>query len=96
MEALMTGWLGTMSLIWAILTVLWLMLLGYRSFLASREEEQMFITGKGEDLGERDQRALAAKLDGLSKPILIMGIMVGLMFLTIIALWIWHGFQQVT
>ena len=94
MEALMTGWLGTMSLIWTILTVLWLLLLGYRSFLASREEDQLFISGKGEDHGAQDQRALAAKLTSLSKPILFMGLAVGLMFVTIIVLWIWNGLHQ--
>jgi hypothetical protein len=93
MDALLTGWLGTMCLIWAILTVLWLLLLAYRSFLASREEDQLFISGKGEEHGEQDQRALAAKLDNLSKPILGMGILVGLMFVSIIGLWIWHGLQ---
>lgn len=93
MEALMSGWLGTLLVIWAILTVLWLILLGYRSFLASREEDQLFISGKGEDHGAQDQRVLADKLDHLSKPILGMGITVGVMFVAIIGLWIWHGLQ---
>ena len=93
MEALMTGWLGTMSLAWAILTVLWLLMLGYRSLLASREEDQLFISGKGEDHGAEDQRMLAAKLDRLGKPITAMSVAVGLMFVTIIALWIWQGLR---
>jgi hypothetical protein len=93
MESLLTGWLGKMLLLWAILTVLWLILLGYRSFLASREEDQLFISGKGEDIGAQDQRELAAKLDRLGKPILAMGITVGVLFVTIIGLWIWNGLQ---
>ncbi len=47
MEALMTGWLGYMSLLWVILTCLWLALLGYRAILASREEDTLYLT-KGE------------------------------------------------
>ena len=43
MDAFLTGWLGEMSLGWAVLTFIWVVLLAYRAWLASREEEQMYL-----------------------------------------------------
>ena len=47
MDVLTSGWLGYLSLLWIILTVIWLALATYRAVLASREEGTIFLA-KGE------------------------------------------------
>jgi hypothetical protein len=90
MDSLTTGLLGTMLAVWGILTLLWVVLLGYRAVLVSREEDQMFLV-KGEAGQAADQRVLVSKLVRLSKPIWILGILSVAMILVIICMWLWQG-----
>jgi hypothetical protein len=94
MEALTTGWLGYMSLLWVFLMVLWLALLGYRAMLASREEDTLFLT-KGESHAAEDQHALGGKLDRLTKPLWASGVAAGVLLLLILGLWLYHGMNTV-
>jgi hypothetical protein len=94
MEELTSGWLGYLSLLWIVLLVLWLSLLGYRAMLASREEDTLFLT-KGEEHAAEDQKALAVRLSRLAKPLWAAGISVGVLLLTIVGLWLWHGMTTI-
>jgi hypothetical protein len=93
MDAFMTGWLGEFSLVWAVLTFIWVALLGYRAWLASREEEQMYL-GSTPSPGAQEQSAIASKLVKLTKPILILGILDGVLTLLIIGLRLWQGMNS--
>jgi len=90
MEALTTGWLGYLSLLWVVLAVLWLALLAYRAMLASREEDTLFLT-KGETNVAQEQHALVSKLERLSKPIWVFGIGAGVLLVVILGVWLWRG-----
>jgi hypothetical protein len=90
MDALMTGWLGKLSLGWAVITLLWVILLGYRAWLSSREEDQMFLASDHVP-GADEQTAIVGKLGKLSKPIWILGVLTGAMTVTILGLWLWQG-----
>jgi hypothetical protein len=90
MESLTTGWLGTMLIVWGVLTFLWVVLLGYRAILVSREEDQMFLV-KGEAGQAADQRVLVGKLVKLSKPIWTLGIVSVGLIAVILFFWIWQG-----
>ncbi len=94
MEELTSGWLGYLSLLWVVLTVLWMALLGYRAMLTSREEDTLFLT-KGEAHAAEDQHALAGKLERLSKPIWVFGVAAGMLLVLIIGLWLWSGMSNV-
>jgi hypothetical protein len=58
MDALTSGWLGYLSLLWVVLTVLWLALLGYRATLTSREEDALFLSEGETKAAEAAQAAL--------------------------------------
>jgi hypothetical protein len=90
MEAFMSGWLGELALVWVALTFIWLALLAYRAWLASREEEQMYL-GSTPAPGAQEQTAIVGKLTKLAKPIWVLGILTGVMFVTLIGLWLWQG-----
>lgn len=90
MDAFMTGWLGELSLVWVVLTFLWVVLLAYRAWLASREEDQMFLASSHVP-GANEQTLIVARLGRLSKPIWILGTLTGTLTLTILGLWLWQG-----
>jgi hypothetical protein len=90
MDAFLTGWLGELSLGWAVLTFIWMVLLGYRAWLASREEDQMFL-GSTPSPGAQEQNAIIGKLTKLAKPLMILGILDGALALAIVGLWLWQG-----
>jgi hypothetical protein len=79
-----------MLIVWGALTFLWVVLLGYRAILVSREEDQMFLV-KGEAGQAADQRVIVGKLVKLSKPIWTLGILSVGLIMVILGLWIWHG-----
>ncbi|MGH9594493.1 MAG: hypothetical protein ACRD5L_15485, partial [Bryobacteraceae bacterium] len=70
-----------------------LLLLAYRSVLASREEDQMFLA-KGDEHNAQDQNVLVSKLVRLSTPIWILGITCGGLILLIVGLWLWQGLRS--
>ncbi len=90
MDAFLTGWLGSLSLVWAVLTLAWVSLLAYRAWLASREEEQMYL-GSTPSPGAQEQSAIISKLTKLTKPLMLLGILDGALTLTIVGLWLWQG-----
>jgi hypothetical protein len=94
MDALTSGWLGYMSLLWVVLMVLWLALLGYRAMLASREEDTLFLT-KGETKVVEEQNVLVGKLERLTKPLWTSGVLAGVLFLLILGIWLWRGMNTV-
>ena len=94
MEQLMSGWLGYLSLLWLVVAVLWLALLGYRAALSSREEDTLFLT-KGEAGTAEEQHVLVGKLERLSKPIWVFGVLAGVLLLTILGIWIYRGMSGV-
>ncbi len=94
MDALTSGWLGYLSLLWVVLTVLWLALLVYRAMLASREEDTLFLS-KGETKVAEAQRVLVDKLKRLSKPLWASGISVGVLLLLILGIWLWRVMNSV-
>jgi hypothetical protein len=93
MEAFMTGWLGEVSLGWLVLMVLWLVLLAYRAWLASREEDQLFLASDHVP-GASEQTEIVGKLAKLTKPIWILGVLTGAMTVTVLGLWLWQGMNQ--
>ena len=95
MQELTSGWLGYLTLLWVVVTVLWMILLAYRSMLASREEDQLFLN-KGEAHAADDMHALVGKLDKLTKPIWTLGILAGALVVLIVCLWIWRGMKAGT
>ena len=95
MEELTSGWLGYLSLLWAVLTVIWLALLGYRATLTSREEDVLFLS-KGETKAVEEQHDVVDKLNRLSKPLWASGILVGVLLLLILSVWLWHAMNPVS
>lgn len=87
------GYLGYMLLLWAVVTTIWLGLVGYRAVIASHEDDQMFLA-KGQQLMASEQQLVVGRLVKLSKPIWTLGLLSGALLLSIIGIWLWRGLQS--
>jgi hypothetical protein len=92
MDSITNGWMYPTLIVWGVLTLVWMVLLGYRAVLISREDDQLFLA-KGEASMAADQQVIISKLGRLSKPIWALGIVSIGMISTVIFVWLWHGMQ---
>jgi hypothetical protein len=78
---------------WGVVTIAFIGLCIYRSVLGLREEDQLFLE-KGEEGMARDQAMLIAKIEKLSKPIWILGVLAGVLLLVIVGIAINDAMKQ--
>jgi hypothetical protein len=78
---------------WGFVTVILIVLCIIRGVLGMREEDQLFIE-KGEERMAQEQLQLIAKLQKLSRPIMVFGVLSGVLLLVIIGVWLWDVFQN--
>jgi len=77
-------------LVWGLFTVALIALITYRSFLESREDDQIFIA-KGEDHLAAEQRDIIAKVTRLGGPIKALSVISGGLLAVCAGVWIWDG-----
>lgn len=82
-----------MLIVWGVITAALLILVIYRSTLESREDDQIFLDAAEESMA-REQRAIVARIDKLSKPIMGLVIASGALLVVIAGLWLWDAFKR--
>jgi len=80
-------------LVWGLITAALIALLTYRSFLESREDDQIFIA-KGEEHIAAEQRDIIAKVTRLSGPIKALSVASGGLLVVCAGAWIWDGLSN--
>jgi len=78
---------------WGIVTAVFIVLLIWRGVLSSHEDDQIFLDAAEEHMA-REQRELVAKITTLSRPLLITGILSGVLLLLAGGLWIYEGLKS--
>jgi Tfp pilus assembly protein PilN len=78
---------------WSIVTVALILMWIYRSTLENREEDQIFLDAAQESMA-REQRAIVARIERLSKPITSLIVISGALLLVIAGIWLWQGFKN--
>lgn len=86
---LLTILLITWGVVTAALIILWI----YRSTLESREDDQVFLDAAEESMA-REQRALVARIDRVSKPITALMVASGALLLVGAGLWLWDAYKR--
>ena len=92
----MEGMDGTMFVLivaWSIVTVALILVWIYRSTLTNREEDQIFLDAAQESMA-REQRAIVARIEKLSKPIMSLVVLSSTLLLVIAGMWLWQGFKN--
>jgi len=82
-----------MLIAWGIVTAVFLALLLWRNLLESHEDDQLFIDA-AQDHMAREQRALIQRINTLSKPIMMTGILAGALLLASAGLWLYEGLKH--
>ena len=76
-----------------VVTAAFLGLLIWKSLLESHEDDQIFL-GTTEQHLAREQQLLVAKINTLSRPIMMTGILAGVLLLSAAGIWVYHGLKQ--
>ena len=89
----LTGPVLYLLIAWGIVTAVFIVLFIWRGVLSSHEDDQIFLDAAEEHMA-RQQRELVAKITSLSRPLVITGILSGVLLLLAGGLWIYEGLKQ--
>ena len=93
METMLTGPILYLTIVWGVITAVFIGLLIWRSLLASHEDDQIFLDAAEEHMA-REQRELFAKISSLSRPIAASGIAAGGLLLLVVGMWLYEGLKS--
>ena len=92
-EGLLKGPFLYLLITWGVVTAIFLLLVIWRSVLASHEDDQIFLDAAEEHMA-REQRELVTKINKFSSPILTSGIMAGVLLLAIAGIFVYNGLKN--
>jgi len=87
------GMLEILFIVWGVITVVLVCAMIYRSTLASREEDQIFLDSAGDSMAQ-EQREIVARLEKLGPPITVLMVISGVLLVAIFGMWIYQGFRN--
>ena len=80
-------------IVWGIATVIFIVLMIWRSLLSSHEDDQIFLN-PAEEMMEKEQRELVGRIDKLSSPLMTSGIASGVLLLVMAGMVVYHGLKS--
>ena len=78
---------------WGVITVALVVLVVYRGTLSSKEDDQIFI-GTAEKNHYQDQLLVIDRMTRLTKPIIALSVLSGILLLASAGVWIYQGFKS--
>ena len=93
MESSLTGPVLYLLIAFGVVAALFLFLLIWRNLLESHEDDQLFLDA-GEANMAREQQALIQKINTLSKPIMLLGVLAGALLVSTAGLWLYQGLKN--
>jgi hypothetical protein len=90
----MSSMLTNLLILWGALTAVLVILLIYRSTLAMREDDQLFLNDSESHM-QIEQQQVIARLNKVNLPVRILGGASGLLILIIAGMWIYEGLSRV-
>jgi hypothetical protein len=78
---------------WGVVTAILVICVIYRSTLATREEDQIFLDSAEEGMAN-DQRVLVARIEKLSKPITALIVLSSALLTATAGVWLWQAFKS--
>ena len=88
--------MGTLQMVliaWGVVTAILVCVWIYRSALENREEDQIFLDAAGDSMA-REQRLIVARIEKLSRPIMALMVLSGVLLVTMAGLWIWQSIHS--
>jgi hypothetical protein len=93
MESSLQGPVLYLLIACGVVTAAFLILLLWRNLLEGHEDDQLFLEA-GEEHMAQEQRQLVARINTLSRPIMMTGVLAGVLLLTAAGIWVYHGLKQ--
>jgi hypothetical protein len=93
MESSLQGPVLYLLIACGVVTAAFLMLLLWRNLLEGHEDDQLFLEA-GEEHMAQEQRQLVARINTLSRPIMMTGVLAGVLLLSAAGIWVYHGLKQ--
>ncbi|HTZ98705.1 MAG TPA: hypothetical protein VMB02_00125 [Candidatus Aquilonibacter sp.] len=87
------GSLGMLLAAWGIVTAVLICALIYRSTLETREEDQLFLDS-AQEITASEQRLIVSRIERLSRPIMALWLVSGVLLAAVAALWLYQGYQS--
>jgi hypothetical protein len=78
---------------WGVVTIVLLGLVIYRGTLSSKEDDQIFIDA-AEQHHYQEQQALIVQMTRLSKPIIALAVVSGVLLLASAGIWVYEGIMS--
>lgn len=78
---------------WGVITAALAILVIYRGTLSSREDDQIFID-EAEQHHYQEQVAIIARMSRLTKPIIALAVLSGVLLLASAGVWMYQGFKS--
>jgi hypothetical protein len=89
----MSSTLTNLLILWGALTAVLVILLIYRSTLAMREDDQLFLSDSESHM-QIEQQQVISRLNKVNLPVRILGGASGLLILIIAGMWIYEGLSR--
>jgi hypothetical protein len=83
----------TMLIIWAVVTLSFLLLLAYRSQITRYEEDQLFLNGSNSN-EQNEQNEIVRKVNRLAPFVRILGGATTLATMSIVGLWMYDAWKR--
>jgi hypothetical protein len=93
LEASHSVLLDILMISWGVITVALVVLVIYRGTLSSKEDDQIFIDA-AEQHHYQEQLAIIGRISRLTKPIIALAVVSGVLLLASAGVWIYQGFMS--
>jgi hypothetical protein len=79
---------------WVVITAVLVILLVYRTTLSTKEDDQLYLNKAEVAMMGGEQEQIIGKLQKLSKPILLLAVLSGILLVASAAVWVWIGLSS--
>lgn len=80
-------------IIWGAVTLMFIVLMIYRSTLVMHEDDQLFLSDADSHM-QREQTELQHRMDKLQPLVRLLGAASGMLLVAMAGIWIWRAYQQ--
>jgi hypothetical protein len=87
------GTIQILLIVWGVITAVLICAMIYRSTLATREEDQIFLDAAGDSMA-KEQREIVTRIERLGPPITTLAVVSGLILATIVGMWLYQGYKS--
>ena len=81
-------------LIWGTITAVLVVLVIYRATLSTREDDELYLNKTADSMMAAEQRQIVSKLNKLTRPIVTLAVLSGVLLLASAGVWVWIGFKS--